>query len=174
MSCLNQKYTFKRFIVGRSNEFAHAAAIAVTEQPAKIYNPLFIYGKAGLGKTHLLNAIGLMMLDSNPDLNVMYVSAESIMNELNNHLHNGQVTNCRDKYFNASCLLIDDFHCLSEDERIQEEFYNIISNLHDTGKQVVIASDQYPQDISKMETRLRSCFQWALIADVRLPENAGV
>lgn len=170
MPCLNSKYTFDRFVVGPSNQFAYAASVAVAKQPAKNYNPLFIYGGSGLGKTHLLNAIGLMVMDYHPDFKVIYISAEALMNELIDSIRDGQMPLFREKYRNSNCLLIDDAHFLAGKERTQEEFFHIFNTLHDSGKQIVIASDKFPKDIPNIEKRLRSRFQWGLIADIIPPE----
>jgi chromosomal replication initiator protein len=170
ISCLNNNYTFDRFVVGPSNQFAHAASIAVGKQPAKNYNPLFIYGGSGLGKTHLLNAIGLMTIDSHPDLRVMYVSAEAFMNEMINSIRYDQMPRFREKYRNIGCLLIDDIQFLAGKDRTQEEFFHTFNTLHDSGKQIVVTSDKFPKDIPNLEGRLRSRFEWGLIADIQPPE----
>ncbi len=169
-SFLNANYTFDRFVVGPSNEFAHAASIAVGKQPAKTYNPLFIYGGSGLGKTHLLNAIGLMTAACHPELNVMYVSAEEFMNEMINCIRYDRMPKFREKYRNIGCLLIDDIHFLAGKERTQEEFFHTFNTLHDSGKQIVVTSDKFPKDIPNLEGRLRSRFEWGLIADIQPPE----
>ena len=169
-SFLNANYTFDRFVVGPSNEFAHAASVAVSKQPAKTYNPLFIYGGSGLGKTHLLNAIGLMTASNHPDLNVMYVSAEEFMNEMINCIRYDRMPKFREKYRNISCLLIDDIHFLAGKERTQEEFFHTFNTLHDSGKQIVVTSDKFPKEIPNLEGRLRSRFEWGLIADIQPPE----
>ena len=170
ISYLNNNYTFDRFVVGPSNQFAHAASIAVGKQPAKNYNPLFIYGGSGLGKTHLLNAIGLMTIDSHPDLHVMYVSAEAFMNEMINSIRYDQMPRFREKYRNIGCLLIDDIQFLAGKDRTQEEFFHTFNTLHDSGKQIVVTSDKFPKDIPNLEGRLRSRFEWGLIADIQPPE----
>jgi len=170
ISFLNSNYTFDRFVVGPSNQFAHAASIAVGKQPAKNYNPLFIYGGSGLGKTHLLNAIGLMTIASHPDLNVMYVSAESFMNEMINSIRYDRMPKFREKYRNIGCLLIDDIQFLAGKDRTQEEFFHTFNTLHDSGKQIVVTSDKFPKDIPNLEGRLRSRFEWGLIADIQPPE----
>ncbi len=157
-------------MVGPSNQFAHAASIAVGKQPAKNYNPLFIYGGSGLGKTHLLNAIGLMTIASHPDLNVMYVSAESFMNEMINSIRYDRMPKFREKYRNIGCLLIDDIQFLAGKDRTQEEFFHTFNTLHDSGKQIVVTSDKFPKDIPNLEGRLRSRFEWGLIADIQPPE----
>jgi len=170
ISYLNSNYTFDRFVVGPSNQFAHAASIAVAKQPAKNYNPLFIYGGSGLGKTHLLNAIGLMTIASHPDLNVMYVSAEAFMNEMINSIRYDRMPKFREKYRNIGSLLIDDIQFLAGKDRTQEEFFHTFNTLHDSGKQIVVTSDKFPKDIPNLEGRLRSRFEWGLIADIQPPE----
>lgn len=170
ISFLNNHYTFDRFVVGPSNQFAHAASIAVAKQPAKNYNPLFIYGGSGLGKTHLLNAIGLMTAASHPDVNVMYVSAEAFMNEMINSIRYDRMPKFREKYRNIGSLLIDDIHFLAGKDRTQEEFFHTFNTLHDSGKQIVVTSDKFPKDIPNLEGRLRSRFEWGLIADIQAPE----
>ena len=167
---LNQHYSFDRFVVGPCNQFAHAASVAVAEQPAKNYNPLFIYGGVGLGKTHLLNAIGLHTLALFPDLNVVYVSAEEFMNELINSIRYDRMPKFREKYRNIDCLLMDDIQFVAGKEKTQEEFFHTFNTLHDSGKQIVVTSDKFPKDIPKMEERLRSRFEWGLIADIHPPE----
>jgi chromosomal replication initiator protein len=169
-SFLNDNYNFERFVVGSCNQFAHAASIAVAKQPAKNYNPLFIYGGSGLGKTHLLNAIGLLANATHPSLNIMYVSAEEFMNEMINSIRYDRMPKFREKYRNISCLLIDDIHFLAGKDRTQEEFFHTFNTLHDSGKQIVVTSDKFPKDIPNLESRLRSRFEWGLIADIQPPE----
>jgi len=169
-SFLNDNYSFERFVVGSCNQFAHAASVAVAKQPAKNYNPLFIYGGSGLGKTHLLNAIGLMANSIHPSLNIMYVSAEEFMNEMINSIRYDRMPKFREKYRNISCLLIDDIHFLAGKDRTQEEFFHTFNTLHDSGKQIVVTSDKFPKDIPNLEHRLRSRFEWGLIADIQPPE----
>ncbi|KUG23163.1 chromosomal replication initiator protein dnaa [hydrocarbon metagenome] len=170
LSFLNDNYNFDRFVVGACNQFAHAASIAVAKQPAKNYNPLFIYGGSGLGKTHLLNAIGLLAYSLHPSLNIMYVSAEEFMNEMINSIRYDRMPKFREKYRNISCLLIDDIHFLAGKDRTQEEFFHTFNTLHDSGKQIVVTSDKFPKDIPNLESRLRSRFEWGLIADIQPPE----
>jgi chromosomal replication initiator protein len=170
LSFLNDHYNFDRFVVGSCNQFAHAASIAVAKQPAKQYNPLFIYGGSGLGKTHLLNAIGLLATATHPSLNIMYVSAEEFMNEMINSIRYDRMPKFREKYRNISCLLIDDIHFLAGKDRTQEEFFHTFNTLHDSGKQIVVTSDKFPKDIPNLESRLRSRFEWGLIADIQPPE----
>jgi chromosomal replication initiator protein len=167
---LNPHYSFERFVVGPCNQFAHAASVSVAEQPAKNYNPLFIYGGVGLGKTHLLNAIGLRALSHHPDMNVVYVSAEEFMNELINSIRYDRMPKFREKYRNIDCLLIDDIQFVAGKEKTQEEFFHTFNTLHDSGKQIVVSSDKFPKDIPNMENRLRSRFEWGLIADIHPPE----
>ena len=169
-SFLNDNYNFDRFVVGACNQFAHAASIAVAKQPAKNYNPLFIYGGSGLGKTHLLNAIGLLTTSTHPSLNIMYVSAEEFMNEMINSIRYDRMPKFREKYRNISCLLIDDIHFLAGKDRTQEEFFHTFNTLHDSGKQIVVSSDKFPKDIPNLESRLRSRFEWGLIADIQPPD----
>jgi len=171
VSHLNSSYTFERFVVGPSNQFAHAASIAVAKQPAKYYNPLFIYGGSGLGKTHLLNAIGLLTAATHPDLNIMYVSAEAFMNEMINSIRFDRMAKFREKYRNVGSLLIDDIQFLAGKDRTQEEFFHTFNTLHDSGKQIVVTSDKFPKDIPNLEARLRSRFEWGLIADIQPPET---
>jgi len=169
-SFFNDNYNFDRFVVGACNQFAHAASVAVAKQPAKNYNPLFIYGGSGLGKTHLLNAIGLLTYATHPSLNIMYVSAEEFMNEMINSIRYDRMPKFREKYRNISCLLIDDIHFLAGKDRTQEEFFHTFNTLHDSGKQIVVTSDKFPKDIPNLESRLRSRFEWGLIADIQPPE----
>ncbi|MDA8125014.1 MAG: chromosomal replication initiator protein DnaA [Deltaproteobacteria bacterium] len=169
-STLNPNYNFARFVVGASNQFAHAASVAVADQPAKNYNPLFIYGGVGLGKTHLLNAIGLKTMSLFPEMNVVYVSAEVFMNELINSIRYDKMPKFREKFRNIDCLLIDDIQFIAGKERTQEEFFHTFNTLHDAGKQIVVTSDKFPKDIPNLEGRLRSRFEWGLIADIQPPE----
>lgn len=167
---LNQGYNFERFVVGASNQFAHAAAVSVAEQPAKNYNPLFIYGGVGLGKTHLLNAIGLRALSLYEHMNVVYVSAEEFLNELVNSIRYDKMPKFRDKYRNIDYLLIDDIQFIAGKGKTEEEFFHTFNTLHDSGKQIVVTSDKFPKDIPNLEGRLRSRFEWGLIADIQAPE----
>jgi chromosomal replication initiator protein len=167
---LHPHYSFERFVVGSCNQFAHAASVAVAEQPAKNYNPLFIYGGVGLGKTHLLNAIGLFTHSLYPDMNVLYVSAEEFMNELINSIRYDKMPKFREKYRKIDCLLMDDIQFIAGKERTQEEFFHTFNTLHDSGKQIVVTSDRFPKDIPNLEGRLRSRFEWGLIADIQPPE----
>ena len=167
---LNSHYSFERFVVGACNQFAHAASIAVADQPAKNYNPLFIYGGVGLGKTHLLNAIGIRTLNLHPDMHVVFVSAEVFMNELINSIRYDKMPKFREKFRNIDCMLIDDIQFIAGKERTQEEFFHTFNTLHDSGKQIVVTSDKFPKDIPNLEGRLRSRFEWGLIADIQPPE----
>ena len=167
---LNQSYNFERFVVGASNQFAHAAAVSVAEQPAKNYNPLFIYGGVGLGKTHLLNAIGLHAISLYSKMNVVYVSAEEFLNELVNSIRYDKMPKFREKYRNIDYLLIDDIQFIAGKGKTEEEFFHTFNTLHDSGKQIVVTSDKFPKDIPNLEGRLRSRFEWGLIADIQPPE----
>ena len=167
---LNPHYSFDRFVIGSSNQFAHAAATAVAEHPAKNYNPLFIYGGVGLGKTHLINAIGLLTYSLYSDMNVLYISAEEFINELISSIRHDKMPNFREKYRNIDCLIIDDVQFIAGKDRTQEEFFHTFNTLHDSGKQIVMTSDNSPKDIPNLEERLRSRFEWGLIADIQVPE----
>jgi chromosomal replication initiator protein len=167
---LNPNYCFDRFVVGSSNQFAHAASVAVANQPAKNYNPLFIYGGVGLGKTHLLNAIGIKTMLLFPEMNIVYLSAEVFMNELINSIRYDKMPKFREKFRNIDCMLIDDIQFIAGKERTQEEFFHTFNTLHDAGKQIVVTSDRFPKDIPNLEGRLRSRFEWGLIADIQPPE----
>jgi chromosomal replication initiator protein len=167
---LNPNYVFEQFVVGSCNQFAHAAATAVAKGPAKSYNPLYIYGGAGLGKTHLMNAIGHFILKSNPRLRVLYVTTEKFMNDLINHLQYGKILDFRQKYRSVDVLLIDDIHYLAGRERTKEEFFHTFNHLYDSQKQIVISSDCPPKEIPNLEERFRSRFEWGLIADLKPPD----
>jgi chromosomal replication initiator protein len=167
---LNPNYTFNNFIVGSCNQFAHAASIAVAKNPAKSYNPLYIYGGAGLGKTHLMNAIGHFTLNKFRRQKILYITTEKFMNDLINHLQYGKILDFRQKYRSVDVLLMDDIHFLSGRERTKEEFFHTFNHLYDSQKQIVISSDCPPKEIPHLEERFRSRFEWGLIADLRAPD----
>ncbi|MCL6086967.1 MAG: chromosomal replication initiator protein DnaA [Actinobacteria bacterium] len=166
----NSKYVFDTFIIGRNNEFACNAAVAVCENPGKSYNPLFIYGGVGLGKTHLLHAIGQYTLQLFPDMKVKYVSAEQFLTDFINALRDKNMMSFKANYRNNDVLLIDDIHFLEQKEASQEEFFHTFNALHNTSRQIVITSDRAPKDISSLEDRLRSRFEWGLVTDITQPD----
>ena len=169
-SNLNPKYTFDNFVVGENNRFAHAAALAVSEAPGTAYNPLFLYGGVGLGKTHLMHSIGNEILKQNRDFNVLYVTSEKFTNHLIASIKEGNMENFRNTYRNIDVLLIDDIQFLAGKERNQEEFFHTFNTLHEAGKQIILSSDRPPRDIQPLEDRLRTRFEWGLIADISNPD----
>jgi chromosomal replication initiator protein len=167
---LNPKYTFDAFVIGAGNQFAHAAAQAVAERPSKAYNPLFLYGGVGMGKTHLMQAIGHEVKRRQPQAAICYLSSEKFTNEMINSLRYDRMTTFRDKFRNVDVLLIDDIQFLAQKERTQEEFFHTFNALHESMKQIVIASDRPPKELPEIEDRLRSRFEWGLIADIQPPD----
>jgi chromosomal replication initiator protein len=167
---LNPRYTFDAFVIGAGNQFAHAASLAVAERPSKAYNPLFIYGGVGMGKTHLMQAIGHEIKRRQPQMAICYLSSEKFTNEMINSLRYDKMTSFRDKFRNVDVLLIDDIQFLAQKERTQEEFFHTFNALHESMKQIVIASDRPPKELAEIEDRLRSRFEWGLIADIQPPD----
>ena len=170
---LNPKYTFDTFVVGNNNKFAHAAALAVAESPGKMYNPLFIYGGAGLGKTHLMHSIAHFIISQSPNKKVLYVTSESFTNELIDAIRNGNNTamsSFREKYRSVDVLLIDDIQFIIGKESTQEEFFHTFNELHGDNKQIIISSDKPPKEIETLEARLQSRFEWGILADISSPD----
>ncbi|HYW38771.1 MAG TPA: chromosomal replication initiator protein DnaA [Terriglobales bacterium] len=167
---LNPRYTFDAFVIGSGNQFAHAACQAVAERPSKAYNPLFLYGGTGMGKTHLMQAIGHEIKRRTPQATICYLSSEKFTNEMINSLRYEKMISFRDKFRNVDVLLIDDIQFLAQKERTQEEFFHTFNALHESLKQIVIASDRPPKELAEFEDRLRSRFEWGLIADIQPPD----
>ena len=173
MANLNPKYTFDTFVVGSNNKFAHAASLAVAESPGEIYNPLFLYGGVGLGKTHLMHSIAHFILEKNPSCRIVYTTSEEFTNELIEAIRNGNntaMTKFREKYRNIDVLLIDDIQFIIGKESTQEEFFHTFNSLHAAKKQIIISSDKPPKDIEILEDRIRSRFEWGLLADISSPD----
>ena len=166
----NTKYTFDSFVIGSSNRFAHAAALAVAEAPAQAYNPLFIYGSTGLGKTHLLQAVAQYVSEHTSELSVRYITSETFMNDFINSLRDKRIEGFKQRYRTYDVLLIDDVQFFEHKERIQEEFFHTFNSLYEAGSQIVMSSDRPPRDIATLEARLRSRFEWGLITDIQPPD----
>lgn len=169
-SKLNPKYTFSDFVVGKSNNFAHSASLAVAESPGTTYNPLFLYGESGMGKTHLMQAIGHFLLEESRNYNVFYITTEQFTNEMIESIRANKMTQFRNKFRNIDLLLVDDIHFLSKKEGSQEEFFHTFNELYENKKQIVITSDRPPKDIPDLENRLVTRFEWGLLADLKSPD----
>ena len=167
---LNPRYTFDAFVIGSGNQFAHAACQAVAERPSKAYNPLFLYGGVGMGKTHLMQAIGQEIKQRSPESAICYISSDKFTNDMINSIRYEKMATFRDKFRNVDVLLIDDIQFITQKERTQEEFFHTFNALHDSMKQIVIASDRPPKELAEIEDRLRSRFEWGLIADIQPPD----
>lgn len=167
---LFSKYTFDMFVVGNSNHFAHAASLAVAQNPAKAYNPLFLYGGVGLGKTHLMHAVGHYVCENTPRANVMYVTSETFTNEMIQSISTNRNKEFRNRYRNVDVLMVDDIQFIARKEGVQEEFFHTFNTLHSANKQIIISSDKPPREIAQLEERLRSRFEWGLIADIQPPD----
>jgi chromosomal replication initiator protein len=167
---LVERYTFESFVVGPSNQFAHAAALAVASKPGELYNPLFIYGSVGIGKTHLVNAIGHRVLEKNPMAKIAYLSSESFVNDLITCLRQDRMADFKNRFRKVDLLILDDAQFLAGRERTQEEFFHTFNSLHESHKQIVLTSDKFPKDIPDLEERLRNRFEWGLTADIQQPE----
>jgi chromosomal replication initiator protein len=167
---LNSRYTFDDFVIGNGNQFARAASLAVAERPSRAYNPLFLYGGVGMGKTHLMHAIGHEVKRRQPIASICYISAEKFTNEMITSLRNDRMTSFRDRFRTVDVLLIDDIQFIAQKERTQEEFFHTFNTLHESMKQIVIASDRPPKELAEIEDRLRSRFEWGLIADIQPPD----
>lgn len=170
---LNPKYKFDTFVVGSNNKLAHSAALAAAESPGEVYNPLYIYGGAGLGKTHLMHSIGHFILERNPEIKVLYVTSENFTNEVISFIRSGdaiKMNNMREKYRTVDILMIDDIQFIIGKESTQEEFFHTFNTLHSAGKQIILSSDKPPKDMETLEERLRSRFEWGLIADIQPPD----
>ncbi|MBP3781424.1 MAG: chromosomal replication initiator protein DnaA, partial [Selenomonas sp.] len=169
-SSLNPKYTFDTFVTGKSNNIAHAAAMAVADKPGKTYNPFFMYGGVGLGKTHLMHAIGNRVLKNHPEMRVLYVSSEQFTNEIIQAIQQGTSDKFRQKYRNIDVLMVDDIQFISGKTSTQEEFFHTFNTLYDAQKQVILSSDRPPREVERLEERLRSRFEWGLTTDIQAPD----